>query len=82
MTNLPSSFSSIQLRANERERVLRDHQLFIGGNDPDRQAAVGSGNAGAIGRVSGPRPDGRFASCNHSRVLVAVGNVISAMPHV
>jgi hypothetical protein len=33
MTNLPSSFSSIQLRANERERVLRDHQFLIGGNN-------------------------------------------------
>jgi hypothetical protein len=29
-TNLRSSFSSSQLKANEREHVLRDHQFLIG----------------------------------------------------
>ena len=38
-------------RANERQGVLCDHQFFIGGDDPDRCAAVWSGNLGAAGGI-------------------------------
>lgn len=36
---------ALPLSANEHERVLRDHQFLVRGDDPDRYAAVRSGNA-------------------------------------
>ena len=40
-----------QLRANERQRVLGDHQFLVGRDDSDRHAAVRGGNARSAGRV-------------------------------
>ena len=39
------------LGANERQRALRDHQFFVGGDDPDRYAAIRGGNARPAGHV-------------------------------
>ena len=43
--------AEVRLGPNERQRMLCDHQFLVGGDDPDRHAAVRGGNARPAGSV-------------------------------
>src|SRR5262249_20619425 len=39
-----SAPAAASLRPHQRQRMLRDHQFFVGGDHPDRRGAAGRGN--------------------------------------
>lgn len=69
------------LRAYERQRLLRDHQFFVGGDYPDRYAAIRGGMRGP------PAAFARWSSFTPSHAILLhsaarTGTECSPMPAV